>query len=95
MMAAVGSSIADSPSASRTAKTVGTATMATGLGLAAASLIDAIEVQGARKTFIDLTRAFYNQYYGGGALEEKERVAPEAIPEIPFQFKEDPPPDDP
>lgn len=95
MAAAVGASVNDDPRASKTAKAVGTGAMAAGLGMVAASMIDAIEVQGARRAFIDVTRAFYHQYYGGSLPEGSGRPAPAPIPEIPFQFKDEGAPEDP
>ena len=87
MTAMVGSAISDSPTASRSARTAGTAVAAAGVGLMAASLIDAIEVQKEREKFFNLTRAFYRQYFGGSSLgEESARPAPPPIPELPFKF---------
>jgi len=95
MAAAVGSSLNDARAPSRTQRAIGTGAMAAGLGMVAASMIDAIEVQGARKAFIDITRAFYHQYYGGSLPESGEKPAPAPIPEIPFQFKDEGTPEDP
>jgi hypothetical protein len=91
MAAAVGSSIADSPSASQTTRTVGTATAATGVGLMLTSLIDAVEVRKQREKFFNLTRAFYRQYYFGGysPIEESDRPSPSSIPELPFTFSDE------
>jgi hypothetical protein len=96
MSAATGASIAQDPRASAAAKTAGTAAMGAGVGLMLASLVDAVEVQKEREKFINLTRAFYHHYFGYDPLgEPKERPAPPPIPEVPFNFKELPPSDDP
>src|SRR5438094_5218430 len=68
MMAAVGSSMAQDPAASNSVRTAGTAAMGAGVGLMAASLLDAIEVQKEREKFIKLTRAFYHHYFGYNPL---------------------------
>ncbi len=94
MAAAVGSSFANDPYASKTVKAAGTAAAVAGTGLMLASLIDAVEVQKEREKFYNLTRAFYRQYYGGSWQESEERPAPPPLPELPFDFKDDPPPDD-
>lgn len=94
MSAAVGASFAQDPKASPAVKTAGTAAMAGGTALMLASLIDAIEVQKQREKFINLTRAFYNHYYGGFDFEEPERPAPPPIPDVPFTFKDPEPADD-
>jgi hypothetical protein len=87
--ATAGASFAQDPQASKTAKTAGTAAMGAGVGLMAASLIDAIEVQKEREKFYKLTRAFYHHYFGSSPLwEESERPAPPPIPEVPFNFKD-------
>jgi hypothetical protein len=91
--ASVGAQVAQAPGASATARTAGTAAMGAGMGMIAASLIDAIEVQKEREKFIKLTRAFYHHYFDYNPLDEgKERAAPPPIPEVPFNFKD--PPDD-
>ena len=96
MAAAVGSSLAQDPAASKTVRTAGTAATAAGTGLMLASLIDAVETQKEREKFWNLTRAFYHQYFGGPDLEPDDRPAPPPIPEVPFNFREDdPPPDEP
>lgn len=90
MAAAVGSWMSDSPSSSKTTRTVGTAATATGVGLMLTSLIDAVEVQKEREKFFNLTRAFYRQYFGAySSLEEPERPAPSSIPELPFTFSDE------
>lgn len=94
MAAAVGSSMAQDPAASKTVKSVGAAAAVAGTGLMLGSLIDAVEVQKEREKFINLTRAFYRQYYGGDWQEPADRPAPPPIPEIPFNFQDDPPPND-
>jgi hypothetical protein len=87
--ASVGAQVAQTPGASASARTAGTAAMGAGAGLMAASLIDAIEVHKEREKFIKLTRAFYHHYFGYDPLEEaKERPAPPPIPEVPFNFKD-------
>jgi hypothetical protein len=91
MAAAVGSSLAQDPAASKTVKTAGTAATAAGTGLMLASLIDAVETQKEREKFWNLTRAFYHQYFGGPSLEADERPAPPPIPEVPFNFQDDEP----
>jgi len=94
MTAAVGSSFAQDPHASSTARTAGTAAMAVGTASMLASLIDALEVQKEREKFMNLTRAFYNHYFGGYDPDEPERAAPPPLPEIPFSFKDAEPADD-
>src|SRR5579862_6227131 len=96
MAAAVGSSLAQDPGASKTAKVAGTAATAAGTGLMLASLIDAVETKKEREKFWNLTRAFYHQYFGGPDLEVEPQPTPPPIPEVPFNFKDDEPsPDDP
>ncbi len=96
MAAATGASFAQDPRASAAAKTGGTAAMGAGVGLMLASLVDAVEVQKERQKFINLTRAFYHHYFGYDPIgEPRERPAPPPIPELPFNFKELPPSDDP
>jgi hypothetical protein len=91
MAAAMGSSFAQDPGASKTMKTAGTAAAVAGTGLMLASLIDAVEVGKQREKFINLTRAFYRQYYGGSWQEPEERPAPPPLPELPFDFRDDAP----
>jgi len=91
MAAAVGSSYAQDPHASKTARTAGTAAAVAGTGMMLASLIDAVETQKERDKFWNLTRAFYRQYYGGPSPEFEDRPAPPPIPEVPFNFKDDDP----
>jgi hypothetical protein len=87
--AATGAQVAQAPGASATARTAGTAAMGAGVGMMAASLIDAIEVQKEREKWIKLTRAFYNHYFGYDPLDEgKDRAAPPPVPEVPFNFKD-------
>jgi hypothetical protein len=87
--AAVGAQVSQAPGASATAKTAGTAAMGAGMGLMAASLIDAIGVQKEREKWIKLTRAFYHHYFDYDPLDEgKDRAAPPPIPEVPFNFKD-------
>jgi len=93
MAAAVGSSMAQDPHASKTVQTAGTAATAAGTGLMLASLIDALETQKEREKFWNLTRAFYHQYFGWPTLEAEDRPAPPPIPEVPFNFKDDDPSD--
>jgi len=90
MAAAVGSSVAQDPGASKTARTAGTASAVAGTGLMLASLIDAVEVQKEREKFMNLTRAFYRQYYGASWQEPEERPGPPPLPELPFDFREEP-----
>jgi hypothetical protein len=94
MAAAVGSSMAQNPDASKTVKAAGTAAAAAGTALMLGSLVDAIEVQKERDKFWNLTRAFYHQYFGGPDLEAEPQTAPPPIPEVPFNFKDDEPSDD-
>jgi phosphoglucomutase len=94
MAAAMGSSFAQDPNASKTVKSAGTAAAVAGTGLMLASLIDAVEVQKEREKWINLTRAFYHHYYGGIDADESERPAPPALPEVPFTFKDPEPADD-
>ncbi len=94
MAAAVGSSMAQSSNSSRTVQTAGTAAAVAGTGLMLLSLIDAVEVGKEREKFMNLTRAFYRHYYGGTWQETAERPAPPPLPELPFDFKDDPPPDE-
>ncbi|MBV8880055.1 MAG: hypothetical protein JO332_08835 [Planctomycetaceae bacterium] len=94
MAAAVGSSLAQDPNASKTVRTAGTAAAVAGTGAMLASLVDAIETQKEREKFWNLTRAFYHQYYGGPSVEAEERPAPPPIPEVPFNFKDDEASDD-
>jgi hypothetical protein len=91
--ASVGAQVAQRPGASARSQTAGTAAMGAGVGMIAASLIDAIEVQKEREKFIKLTRAFYHHYYGYDPIEPKEPAAPPPLPEVPFNFKD--PSDDP
>jgi len=86
--ASVGAQVAQDPRASRTAQTAGTAALGAGVGMMAASLLDAIEVQKEREKWIKLTRAFYHHYYGYDPIETPERPAPPPIPEVPFNFRE-------
>lgn len=96
MAAAAGSSIAQDPSASKGAKAAGTAAMGAGVGAMALSLIDAIEVRKEREKFILLTRAFYQHYFNPPPLSEDVEPArvTQSFPEVPFAFREDPPPED-
>lgn len=94
MAAAVGSSIAQAPNASPAAKTAGNLAAVAGTGLMLGSLIDAVETQKEREKFMNLTRAFYHQYFGWPAPETEERPAPPPLPEVPFNFKDDEPSDD-
>lgn len=94
MAAAVGSSFAQDPHASPGAKTAGTAAMATGTALMLGSLIDAVETQKEREKFMNLTRAFYHQYFGWPSPEVEERPLPPPLPEVPFNFKDAEPSDD-
>jgi len=91
MAAAVGSSFSQDPNASKSVKTAGTAAAVAGAGLMLASLVDAVEVQHQRDKFMNLTRAFYRQYYGGSWQESAERPAPPPLPELPFDFRDDAP----
>ena len=94
--ATAGASFAQDPNASKSARTAGTAAVGAGAALMAASLIDAIEVQKEREKFINLTRAFYHHYFGSSPLwEEPERPAPPPLPEVPFNFKDPSPDEDP
>lgn len=95
MTAAVGAQFAQDPRASKSTRTAGTAAMGAGVGLMAASLIDAIEVQKEREQFYKLTYAFYHRYFSPPPLSEpEERPALPPIPEVPFNFQEDPPAED-
>jgi hypothetical protein len=94
MAAAIGSSFAQDPNASKTVKTVGTASAVAGTGMMLASLIDAVEVQKEREKFINLTRAFYRQYTGASWQEPEEHPGPPPLPELPFDFRDDPPADE-
>src|SRR5262245_32998757 len=77
MSAAVGAQLAQDPKASKTAQTAGTAAMGAGVGLMAASLIDAVQVQQEREKWWKLTYAFYNRYFGPPPVNEPEdRPAP-------------------
>jgi hypothetical protein len=89
MAAAVGTSMAQDPHASKTVQAAGTAAAVAGTGLMLGSLIDAIEVQKERDKFMKLTRAFYHQYFGWPSLEAEEQPAPPPLPEVPFNFKDD------
>ena len=91
MAAAMGSSFSQDPDASKTMKTAGTAAAVAGTGLMLASLVDAVEVGKQREKFMNLTRAFYRQYYGGSWQEPEERPAPPPLPELPFDFRDDAP----
>src|SRR5882672_276048 len=91
MAAAVGSSFVQDPSASKTMKAAGTAALAAGTGMMLASLIDAVEVQKEREKFMNLTRAFYRQYYGGPSPETEDHPLPPPIPELPFTFRDEEP----
>jgi len=91
MAAAVGSSFAQDQNASKTVKTAGTAAAVAGTGLMLASLVDAVEVGKQREKFMNLTRAFYRQYYGGSWQEAPEQAAPPPLPELPFDFRDDAP----
>ena len=94
MAAAVGSSLAQDPHASSTVKAAGTAAMASGTALMLGSLVDAVETQKEREKFMNLTRAFYHQYFGWPSPEAEEQPLPPPIPEVPFNFKDDAPSDD-
>ena len=93
--AVVGAQLAQDPRASKSTQTAGTAAMGAGLGLMAASMIDAIQVQQEREKFWKLTYAFYNRYFGPPPVNEpEERPALPPIPEVPFNFQEIPPNDE-
>ena len=95
MAAAAGAQLSSDPRASTTTKTAGTAAVGAGVGLMAASLIDAIEVQKEREKFIKLTWAFYFHYFGSDPIETPDRAAPPPVPEVPFKFKDPSEGDDP
>ena len=93
--AVVGAQLAQDPRASKSTRTAGTAAMGAGLGLMAASMIDAIQVQQEREKFWKLTYALYNRYFGPPPVNEpEERPALPPIPEVPFNFQEIPPNDE-
>jgi len=93
--AMVGAQLAQDPKASKSTQAAGTAAMGAGVGLMAASLIDAIQVQQEREKFWKLTYAFYNRYFGPPPVNEpEERPALPPIPEVPFNFQEIPPNDE-
>jgi len=95
MSAAVGAQLAQNPRVSKSTQAAGTAAMGAGVGLMAASLIDAIQVQQEREKFWKLTYAFYNRYFGPPPVNEpEERPALPPLPEVPFNFQEIPPNDE-
>jgi hypothetical protein len=96
MTAAVGAQFAQDPRASKSTQTAGTAAMGAGVAAMAASLIDAVEVQKERDKFWKLTYAFYHRYFSPPPFGEPDaRPALPPIPEVPFNFEDPPPADEP
>jgi hypothetical protein len=81
---AAGAQMMDPDRSSRT-RAAGMGVLAAGIGMLGAALIDAIQVEEARRRLV-ATDAAWRQGYLNRPLAEPVRPPPPPLPEVPFEF---------
>jgi len=87
---AIGTDLAQNSRNSPNTRAIGTAAAATGMGLLAVALIDAVEVQKQREKVINIDRAMRHSYMRPGVPDSFFRPPPPPLPDPPFNFDDEP-----